>query len=181
MRKTIASGLAVAIIGGLVVAILTGKATIFSSYLLRAVLWAWEQILWIGATLAAKYLTSGWVLLVMGLLALVGLLACLRLILEKWGQPPFKNYTEDRIEGLVWRWQWDIDKQAETFKTVNLTCFCPKCDTRLVWNGLEQYLLCEQCPRGYLEGLVSLERFKGKVNREIERRVRRNFLKLESS
>ena len=96
-------------------------------------LWAWELILWIIAALEAKHPTPGWVLLVMGPLVLVGLLACLRLILEKWRQPSFKKYTEDTIEGIVWRWQWNIDKQAKTFRTVNLNCFCPKCDAMLVW------------------------------------------------
>ena len=168
MRKTIVSGL--------VVVMLAGIANSLSSYLLRMALWAWEQILWIIAALAAKHPTPGWVLLVMGLLVLVGLLACLRLILEKWLQPSFKNYTEDMIEGLVWRWQWNIDKQAKTFRTVNLNCFCPKCDATLVWDVLDTGFLCEQCSLGYLTGeLVDRKSFEGKVAREIGRRGRRDY------
>ena len=164
------------IVSGLVVAMLAGIANFFSSYLLRAALWAWEQIIWIGAALAAKHPTPGWVLLVMGLFALVGLLACLRLILEKWRQPSFKNYTEDMIEGIVWRWQWNIDKQAKTSRMVNFNCFCSKCDTKLVWYVLGNCFLCEQCPLSYLgENLVGRKNFEEKAKREIERRVRRDY------
>ena len=160
------------IVGGLVVLILGGIAKIFSSYLL----WAWELILWIIAALAAKHPTPGWVLLVMGLLVLVGLLACLRLILKKCRQPSFKKYTEDTIEGIVWRWQWNIDKQAKTARMVNLDCFCSKCDTKLVWDEDGNRFLCEQCPLCYLKGKsMGWKSFEEKVEREIEQRVRRKY------
>ena len=88
-------------------------------------------------------------------------------------------YTKDTFFGLVWRWSYPLSPTSD-----QTWCFCPKCDTRLVYNqdrfvltGSFQFF-CETCNQIVAEipgndVAVILNR----VIRQIERNVRTDIWK----
>ena len=169
------NGIIITVSGGLIVHILSETIRGLS---LKVLTWAWKQIIWILNALISGYSVPGWILLIAGVLALIGIiLVCRNLISQK---KPYIKYTEDMLEGVKWRWSW-IDNDIS-----RLACFCPTCDAILIpFEGLEcTFLICEQCPpnskqRGIQitgriieEKEISASYLEDRVKREIYRRIR---------
>ena len=99
--------------------------------------WAWSSVSWMWAMLLSSHSIPGWAILVVGLLALFGLII-IGILLKETLQgtedprgskgPLFRNYTEDMLDGVRWRWRWTGNRTAD------LWCFCPTCDAQLVYN-----------------------------------------------
>lgn len=170
-------------IGGLIVVIIASKTV--QALLSEILLWSWGKIVWIWTALESDHLVSGWILLIVGLLAIIGIRSifgriCIYLLSSE--EP---KYTEDTLEGVKWRWRWVNNSISD------LSCFCPNCDAVLLpfpshndFGELEStLLLCEQCPQDKTHDLPipgriveefggSWDYLKGKVGREILRRNR---------
>lgn len=59
-------------------------------------------------------------------------------------EPPFVEYTEDRIHG--WKWSWDWEKKYDgKWGIENLFAHCPKCDTRMRHDTYEHNYRCPRC------------------------------------
>ena len=177
---TVVGGLIVAVVGDLLQTVVLNS----SSLLVKVGAWAWSIVSWIWAMLLSSHSMPGWVILVMGLLALFGLINIGLLLKERLQvteDPRFRNYTEDVIDGVRWRWRW-IGNQIAA-----LCCFCLTCDAELVYDDgiYETRLICERCPsdgrinpKGSRGRLLTTVRGGGRgyavasVEREIIRRIR---------
>lgn len=90
---------------------------------------------------------------------------------------PFLAYREDVIFGIRWRWNYAGNQIS------GLRCYCPKCDTLLLYeNGLEYSIgerfisntifTCEHC-RWHSEKMPGKEEeVEDRVRRQIERKAR---------
>ena len=152
--------------------------------------WAWSSVSWIWATLLSSHSMPGWAILVVGLLALFGLIIIVTLLKEtlQGTEEPhgtkenlYRNYTEDVLDGVRWRWRWIGNR------TTDLWCFCPTCDAQLVYNESfgETHFICERCPS---DGRLNPNGSRGRIvttvrggdrhyavdaaEREIDRRIR---------
>ena len=120
----------------------------------------WSGVNWGWGLLQAPYLVPGWLVLLLGFLALLSLVGIICFIVlalisalrpTKIESQTFMSYTEDMIDGVRWRWRWLRRSNSNEAKVDNLWCFCPDCDAQLVYasyagrNG-ETLLLCERCP-----------------------------------
>ena len=172
------NGIIATVVGGLILSAILPQSR---DFLVDAMSWVWAAISWIWAALISHYSIPGWVFLIIGLFALVGLVR-LCVLLRPQNEPAYKNYTEDMLYGAKWRWSWNGSLIS------NLWCFCPRCDAQLVYG--EDYLhgktdfVCERCPpdgpdlplrsHGRVVAIVSGDRHYavGAVEREILRRIR---------
>ena len=133
----------------------------YLSYFLDLVLGVW----WFLFT-DHRLVFSGWVILILGVLALFGLLSaiiiCVIRIENK--KNPYQK-REDVISGIKWRWKQHKDQVSD------LQGFCPKCDLELVFNSFicETEVCCERCGIDF-PGLP--ENYKGVIIREIQRQYR---------
>ena len=120
--------------------------------------------IWIGVEWGWRFLQTpitmpGWAVLVIGIFALIALagIVCLAILYlfsilrsSRNEDLSFLNYTEDTVDDVIWRWNWQRHSNNE-MGINNLWCFCPECDAQLVYasragrNG-ETLLICEQCP-----------------------------------
>ena len=175
--------IAVTVVAGLIVAVLLRLGGLLG----KVVLWVWSGVSWIWELLYSAHPVPGGVILVLSLLALFGLaVVVLRFMSlsqseEQAAGPDFRTYTEDCIDGVIWRWGWRGNQ------IYNLWCFCPSCDAQLVWqeNFGETRLICERC---LSDGTVAPRGSRGRVvttvmggdrhyavaaaSREIHRRIR---------
>ena len=172
------NGIIVTVVGGLILSAILPKSR---GFLVEAMSWTWAGVSWIWAALISHYLIPGWALLIIGLLALAGLVQ-LCVVLWPQNEPAYKNYTEDMLYGAKWRWSWNGSQIS------NLWCFCPRCDAQLVYGEdyfhKETDFVCERCPpdgtdlprqsHGRVVATVSGDRHYvvGAVEREILRRIR---------
>ena len=75
----------------------------------KVVLWVWSGLSWIWGLLYSSHPVPGGVILVLGLLALFGLIIVGLMLKElfqgekKAAGPTFQNYTEDFFDGVRWR------------------------------------------------------------------------------
>lgn len=128
--------------------------------------WVWAGVTWIWTALISYYSMPGWAFLIVGLLALVGLVGILvriYVVLRSQNEPEYKKYTEDILYGAKWRWSWTAGKIS------NLWCFCPNCDAQLVYS--EDYnktdFICERCPPNELDRYY-YDRSQGRVVATVE-------------
>ena len=134
------SGIIATVAGGLILSALSAIPQ-SRGFFLKAISWVWVGIIGIWSAIVSHYSVPGWVLLIIGLFALVGL-AWLLVVLRIQNEPAHQKYTEDMIDGAKWRWSWNGNK------IVNLWCFCPNCDAELIPNKFfdETHFICERCP-----------------------------------
>lgn len=133
------NGIIATVVGGVILSALPR----LRGFLLDAASWTWEGVIWIWVTLISYYSMPGWAFLVVGFLALVGLMA-IYAHFQPENEPKYKTYTEDRLHGVIWRWSWVGGRIS------NLWCFCPSCDAQLIYsyNSSSQKkinLICEHC------------------------------------
>ena len=104
---------------------------------------ALDVISWVWSSILINYSMPAWAYLAAIFVAIIGSIKIVRLLdfSSNRTEPEFKIYTEDFIDGMIWRWTWrgsQID---------NLNCFCPACDAQLVCSnslgGAE--FICERC------------------------------------
>ena len=114
-----------AVVGGVILSALTW----LKGFFLEAMSRAWAGVIWFWSALIYYYSVPGWVLLIIGIFALVGLvsLALLYWVRRHPNEPAHRSYTEDMLYGAKWRWSWKGDEIS------NLWCFCPVCDAQLVY------------------------------------------------
>ena len=181
-----AGGLIATVVGGLLLSVVLNS----NSLLAKVGAWAWSSVSWIWATLLSSHSMPGWAILVVGLLALFGLIIIGILLKETFQgteeprgakESLFRNYTEDVLDGVRWRWRWVGNRIAD------LWCFCPICDAQLVYNdGFNgTHFICERCPS---DGTLNPTGCRGRIvttvrggdrhyavaaaEREIDRRIR---------
>ena len=147
MQKRILIAAAGTVVGGL---ILAGILEL-SGLLPKVVSGIWSGVSWLRGILQSSHSMPGWAILVLGLLALFGLviLIIIGLLLKEFlhgkketAGPSFHSYTEDMLDGARWRWRW------VSGRITDLWCFCPICDAQLVDDGgwVETRFICERCP-----------------------------------
>ena len=160
MRKgivvTSVGGLIATVVGGLILSGILRSSGQFANVGKSA----WSGVSWIWAALVSSHPMPGWAILVVGLLALFGVIIIGILLkdflLKGNKEPPFRNYTEDMLDGVRWRWRW-IGNRID-----NLWCYCPSCDAQLVHSEgfSETSFICERCPS---DGTLNLAGFRGRV------------------
>jgi hypothetical protein len=170
IRNTVVASLTTAAITALVQYLVPGGwATVFA----KVASIASGAIAWLGAPIVL----SRWLFILLALLALIlALVICIR-IRAAIRNPDRSDYVEDEFEGLVWRWRY-----AFTGAIVELWCFCPECDSVLVYSEeggsfVEErkpmvHLKCERCQtrRASLEG--NREFVLARIQRLIDRKLR---------
>ena len=173
-------------LGGTVLAITTD---IFEIILQKIPLF-FEGFVWAWTKLNSSYSMPGWVYIIIGCFVIFSLYRIIASINIGGYEPEYYRYTEDRINGIIWRWSWR-DNKIE-----NLNGFCPDCDAQLVYSESlgETYLICERCPPNHSNTPYTSDfpqvriagRFnggdyhyvRGAVVREIQRRIRTNRMNL---
>lgn len=73
--------------------------------------------------------------------------------------PPFFQYTNDRIQGWNWEWTWKKNMFDE-YEIDNLHPVCEKCGTPLVRSENYLHLECMRCNKQYSRDLPRFERIK---------------------
>ena len=164
MRKTISiaaiAGLIATVVGGLILSLMPTSINLLRG----AGSWLWDSMLWVWAILGSSHTIPGWAILTIGLLALVGLVALGILLiasLQRDTEQTYRNYTEDMLDGLRWRWEWTGNKIDR------LWCFCPSCDAQLVYSEAisSTLFICERCPS---DGSLNRTGKRGRVVATIE-------------
>lgn len=190
-HNPIAAGLISAVIGGLILAFVQGRVlwsvvsfvpVVVASAIARSFKWTWM-------ILSSSHLIPGWILVIVGIFAFASIV---RFIGSLFVKKTYRQYVEDSIDGVTWRWSWTRSSPA---RPNNITGFCPSCDASLVCvhfgdsfesRGVE--FICERCmpdpnyisrSRDWQIHRVVLTRNKGdcrdaraSISREITRRIR---------
>ena len=152
LRK-VAGGTVLSLIGAVIAAWLLEIGWVWAKVwtgILSGASWGWRLI-------QSSYVIPGWVVLLLGLLALFGMICVAFYVVLPALRPvrkesqPFLSYTEDMIDGVKWRWIWSRLPGVNQYDIDNLWCFCPNCDAQLVvarGTGPERetLLICERCP-----------------------------------
>ncbi len=97
-------------------------------------------------------------------------------------KPSFRDYREGNFIGAKWRWDYCGNEP------VNLWCYCPRCDTRLVYSpeyhlysASRTHFNCEACNSEVFCETGDKDYAIAKVSRLIERNIRigewQNFVK----
>ena len=182
MQKRILIAAAGTVVGGLILAGILRLNGLFA----KVVSGVWSGVSWLWGMLQSSHSMPGWVILVLGLLALFGLTIIGLLLKEllhgkkETAGPTFQKYTEDMLDAVRWRWRW-VDNRI-----TNLSCFCPICDAQLVperdFTGTR--FICERCPadgtgfphvsrgRVVTEVMGDVQYAVAAAEREIHRRIR---------
>lgn len=143
-----------------------------------SLLWAWERVKSFAALFGDDYRTSGWLLALLGVLALITVvrfLAGLRANLA----PDYTKFVALPLYGATWHWTWRSGEIS------NLWCLCPTCQAELVYDDSSvrniytherehTKFVCETCG-GKIVATVDggdKDYALDAVKREIRRRVR---------
>lgn len=163
-QHPVKNGIIATVVGGLILAAILSLVPQLRDFFVKTMLWAWRIVTWVWAALIANYSAPGWVFLILGSFALVGLvLLCVILWFQIKSElePEYRNYTEDMLYGAKWRWSWTGNRISD------LWCFCPRCDAQLVYSDsyTETSFICEQCPP---DGADRQYRSQGRVVATVE-------------
>ena len=140
MRNGIIVAAVGTVVGGLILSFIPPLYDLF----VGVISWIGAGISWIWTALLSDHLMPGWMFLIVGLLALIGVAAvCVIAWLSIWPkvEPTYVKYTEDMLYGAKWRWSW-------TGGTISdLWCFCPNCDAQLIYEEFlgQTHFICERC------------------------------------
>lgn len=141
----------------------------------------WAQLQVFISLFFTDYAAPGWLLALLGFLALLTIL--------RWGaklrrRAPEDNalheaYTTDYFYGAKWRWKW------QEHDVQNLWCFCPSCDSELVYNEISSRdvlrmpepkteFICEHCGHNLVASIKGGNKSYALsvVQREIRRKLR---------
>ena len=155
--------------GGLIV-IATVKAA-------RPILdWGGRAVSTLWRSLSVPITLPFWLAGVLGAIAISALALWFLVLRETRRVPTYKNYKRDYLLNVVWRWDW------ERSGVVSPWCFCPVCDTVLVYASGWGYehndqkwvtkLFCETCStrRGQHDG--DRNDLVNRALRQIDRKLR---------
>jgi rRNA processing protein Krr1/Pno1 len=140
--------------------------------------WIWVKIQAFAGLFGESYSVPGWTLSILGLLALITIVRTIIGLLANTAAP-HTTYVEDILFGAKWRWSWSDGGIS------NLWCFCPTCDSELVYDDSsarrfqvyeepKTLFICEHCNRnvvGRVDG-GNKNYALSSVEREIRRRIR---------
>ena len=173
----IRNGIIASVVGGALLSLLLDPVR---TTLAAAAGWIASACIWVVSALQSDYSIPGWLLGSMIFLSLLSVVQLTRFLLSLRTKRPEDLYREDHLFGVVWRWSWLHGEPTA------LWCFCPDCDTELVYqehvqgDGLMRrdtrpdhtLLICERCgvERSKLNGLKHYA--MGTVQREIRRKLR---------
>lgn len=127
-----------------------------------------------------------WIFLLVSIFILISIIT-LYMIFKKSSKTDLSVYTEDFIYGATWKWKW---KKNEI---TNLQCYCPKCDTVLVYDDTSCHtrytdlaktdFICESCTSQLITSIHGGNKTYAfnLIKREIERRIRINEYKVNIS
>ena len=160
MRKKIVvavvGGLIATVVGGLLLSVVSNLGDMFA----KVGSWTWSAVSWAWLMVQSSHSMPGWAILIIGLLALLGFITIVILFRESVQgnkEHPYRNYIEDMVDGVRWRWRWAGNRIA------GLWCYCPICDAQLVYNEdpyLGTHFICERCPS---DGSLGPTRLRGRV------------------
>ncbi len=98
------------------------------------------------------------------------MLPTLRWIVSLFLPEPKWKYKQDNFEGMVWRWHYVGGRPT------NPVAYCPHDDTAIVWreDDYRMWVLgwCETCRRGFGKFDGGMNSVRGKIQRQIERKLR---------
>ncbi len=173
---TVRNGVIVTVVGGLILAAILYAIPYARTLSLTFIAWVWSGVVWAWKAFTSSYSTPGWLILIIGLLAVYGV-ATIFVALRPKKEPSFKKYTEDVFYGAKWRWSWVGGRVS------NLWCYCPRCDAQLVYNDTpipyeerKTDFICERC-NGQVVATIrggGKTYAVGAAEREFLRRVRTN-------
>lgn len=126
--------------------------------------------------LLSSYDVPVWLLLIISILALISIFKFF-IYLQNRSKIEYLKYIEDIIYSAKWRWKWSKGK------IVDLQCYCPTCDSILVYDDtthmkptelLKTEFICENCNSQIVSTIHGGNKNYAinAVKREIERRVR---------
>ena len=171
---TIKKGVTITVVGGVILWVLTDPG----GYGIRSATWVASLFVKAWHLLGSTFRIPGWALLLLGVLAPIPVLSFLRSVFSS--DPQHLKYTEDRLFGALWRWTWGPGGIG------NLSCFCPGCQTRLVYRTVNKSpwdaapktkteFICEHCGASTVATIRGDREYAfGVVEREIERRINTN-------
>jgi hypothetical protein len=130
-----------------------------------------EIYLQIQKNLLATYSIPNWQLYLL-LLCVVYAAVSVLLLLARPRQPKVTSYRQDTFLDIIWRWSY------QRKMVVDLWCFCPDCNTELVYtytgsrSDQETELFCERCDITKLRHDGDKTYLLNRVIRLIERKIR---------
>ncbi len=166
--REIAVGVAIVVIGGVVLQQLTG---------ISLVGWVGPMATWVWDACSASITMPRWLFALTALVALSAVWNTYSAYRKSSTGPSKHDYVEDHFDGLVWRWSYDFSGAIK-----EPWCFCPACDSMLVYSeepgdsyvGKRAFVhfTCEVCGvrRGSLEG--DRRYIVARIQRMIDRKLR---------
>jgi len=158
------------VIGGIILSIILSVREFLSNMFFSL----WTGLLWLWKLVVADYALPGWVIFLFGLFSIITLCHFLGPIIKREALS-YSEYKSDFFHGAKWRWDWVNNK------IFNLWCYCPKCDSELVFghqipaysavNEIMTEFTCEHC--GNIKA-TSLQGDRDHAISTIEREIRRN-------
>lgn len=169
-KHPIRNGIIIAVVSA---AILYGAT--FIPGVVRAVVYVTAHI---GRFFAVFISAPRWVFFLLCLLALVAVYQMLRPLFRRApAEASIIDYHTDRFFGVVWRWRYGSHGAPQ-----DLWCFCPRCDTQLVYTEDRfpdrVWFTCENCGERFYETEGTREYALSKVFRQIDRKIRNGEWKL---
>jgi len=177
-KHTLRNGVIAGVLSGLILAVFF--STWFREAFIAWLHWLWLVFIFFGRAMLRRIGIPVWLL---SLLTIISIFSVLRLVRAfRRTKDHSSEYTEDKLFGVVWRWQYDSGR------IIKLWAFCPRCDMELVYNEkrlddpIESYLHpnfpesthfeCEKCNISSDQIPGRLSSALNRVEREIERRLR---------
>jgi hypothetical protein len=171
--KNIRNGVVASVVAGMLILLIPT----LREYSLKALKWVWSGINWLWNSLFENYVFSGWFLLILFALALIGILIIFFAIKSNFDTSEHDGYKSDSMFNMNWRWSWN------GYNINNLWCFCPTCDATLVYDDTSSHsyydptvtdFICENCSNRIVGTITGGNKSYaiGAVKREIQRRIR---------
>jgi len=87
-----------------------------------------------------------WIFILLLIPAIIFVIIIIGLLIDKKKSSPyFLSYTRDKVNGIVWEWNWEYKKLSRKYDIEDLFPFCPKCNCQLTRSDLLADLLCPNC------------------------------------
>lgn len=159
-KHPIRNGIAVIVVGGLILAAVIWLIPVVGKALLSVLGWLWRQM-------GSRLVVARWLLMFLMVIVPVTLLGLLRWWRAR-KQPDWTEYTQDDFFDIVWRWRYSYDSSTPT----DVEPFCPKDGTRLVyWVDMREFR-CETCGRKFeVREAQDMRHMRGMVERQIRRKL----------